>query len=112
MVLLGFDADAAGGYNTTDPAMSGDQLATLVARHKARYLLIAGPYASRGGNGATIAARLVCPEIPGVIWAAGTPGGGSFLLDCAGKSDALRHPVQSAETFIRKYHVKYRLFPL
>jgi 4-amino-4-deoxy-L-arabinose transferase-like glycosyltransferase len=112
LILLGLRATAAGGYNTTDPAMSGGELATLVAHHKARYVLIAGPYASRGGNGATVAARLVCPEIPGVIWAAGTPGGGSFLLDCAGKAHGLRHPVATARAFMRRYHVKYKLFPL
>jgi 4-amino-4-deoxy-L-arabinose transferase-like glycosyltransferase len=111
-ILLGLRASALGGYNTTDPTMTGDQLATLVAHHAARYVMIAGPYASRGGNGATIAARLVCPEVPGVVWAAGTPGGGSFLVDCKGKARELRHPAATARAFIRRYHVKYKLFPL
>jgi hypothetical protein len=71
--------------------------------------MIAGPYASRGGNGASTAARLVCPEIPGIVWAAGTPGGGSYLLDCAGKAAALRHPYRSAVAFKRRYHVHYAL---
>jgi 4-amino-4-deoxy-L-arabinose transferase-like glycosyltransferase len=108
--LLGLSASAVGGYNTTDPAMSGPQLATLVSAHKARYVLIAGPYASRGGNGASAAARLVCPEIPGLIWSGGASyGGGSFLLDCAGKSRELRDPYRSARAFIRAHHVHYAL---
>ena len=102
LILLGLRASAVGGYNTTDPAMSGGQLANLVAAHKARYLLIAGPYASRGGNGASTAARLVCPEVIGRIWAAGTNGAGSYLVDCAGKQNALRHPFRSARRFIRR----------
>ncbi|HEY1777146.1 MAG TPA: glycosyltransferase family 39 protein [Solirubrobacteraceae bacterium] len=102
LILLGLRATAVGGYNTTDPAMSGTQLATLVTEHKARYFLIAGPYASRGGNGASTAARLVCPEVVGRIWAAGTNGGGSYLVDCAGKQKALLHPYASARAFIRR----------
>jgi 4-amino-4-deoxy-L-arabinose transferase-like glycosyltransferase len=110
LILLGVSASAAGGYNTTDPAMSGPQLAALVGAHKARYVLIDGPYASRGGNGALTAARLVCPEIPGLIWSAGASyGGGSFLLDCAGKSRQLREPYRSARAFIRAHHVHYVL---
>ena len=110
LILLGLSASAVGGYNTTDPAMNGAQLATLVSAHKARYVLIAGPYATRGGNGASTAARLVCPEIPGLIWSGGASyGGGSFLLDCAGKSRRLRDPYRSARAFIRAHHVHYAL---
>jgi 4-amino-4-deoxy-L-arabinose transferase-like glycosyltransferase len=110
LILLGLAASAAGGYNTTDPAMNGSQLATLVSAHKARYVLIAGPYAARGGNGALTAARLVCPEIPGLIWSGGASyGGGSFLLDCAGKARELRDPYASARAFIRAHHVHYAL---
>ena len=109
LILLGLHATAVGGYNTTDPAMSGSQLATLVAAHKARYLLISGPYASRGGNGASTAARLVCPEIPGQVWAAGTHGLGSLLVDCGGRAAALRHPYASARAFIARYHIHYKL---
>jgi hypothetical protein len=109
LILLGLNATAVGGYNTTDPAMSGSQLADLVAAHRARYLLIAGPYASRGGNAASTAARLVCPEIPGEIWAAGTHGLGSLLVDCAGRAAQLRHPYASARAFIARYHIHYKL---
>jgi hypothetical protein len=90
--------------------MSGAQLAALVSAHKARYVLIAGPYAARGGNGASTAARLVCPEIPGLIWSGGASyGSGSFLLDCAGKARQLREPYRSARAFIRAHHVRYTL---
>ncbi|HEX4035348.1 MAG TPA: glycosyltransferase family 39 protein [Solirubrobacteraceae bacterium] len=109
LILLGLHATAVGGYNTTDPAMSGSQLADLVAAHRARYLLIAGPYASRGGNAASTAARLVCPEIPGEIWAAGTHGLGSLLVDCSGRAAQLRHPYASARAFIARYHIRYKL---
>jgi len=106
LILLGLRATAVGGYNTTDPAMGGQQLATLVAQHKARYFLIAGPYASRGGNGASTAARLVCPEVAGRIWAPGTNGNGSYLVDCAGQAKQLRHPY----AFARAFEAKYRTF--
>ena len=95
--------------------MSGSQLATLVSQHKARYLLIAGPYASRGGNKASTAARLVCPEVIGRIWAAGTNGGGSYLVDCAGKQTELLHPFRSARAFIRRaraHGYRHGLYPV
>jgi 4-amino-4-deoxy-L-arabinose transferase-like glycosyltransferase len=111
LILLGLRASAVGGYNTTDPAMSGRQLATLVAAHKARYFLIAGPYASRGGNGASTAARLVCPEVAGRIWAADTNGNGSYLVDCAGQAQKLRHPYASARVFEERYRTFFAAHP-
>jgi 4-amino-4-deoxy-L-arabinose transferase-like glycosyltransferase len=110
LILLGLPASAVGGYNTTDPVLDGPQLAALVSAHKARYILIGGPYATRGGNAASAAARLVCPEIPGLIWSDGASDGvGSFLLDCAGKARELRDPDASARAFIRAHHVHYAL---
>jgi 4-amino-4-deoxy-L-arabinose transferase-like glycosyltransferase len=110
LILMGLRADAEGGYNTTDPALSGDQLAALVAAGKARYLLVAGPYASRGGNGASAAARLVCPEIPAVIWSDGISNGlGSYLVDCRGLARELRHPYRYARQFIARHEASYRL---
>ncbi len=103
LILLGLRASAEGGYNTTDPALSRDRLATLVADHKARYVLIAGIYATRGGNAASTAARLVCPEVPARIWAAGTDGYGSYLVDCHGKAAELRHPYATARAFLRAH---------
>jgi 4-amino-4-deoxy-L-arabinose transferase-like glycosyltransferase len=110
-ILLGLRAGAEGGYNTTDPALSATRLANLVSQRKARYLLIAGPYANRGGNSAATAARLVCPEIPQIVWSAGSSGGGAggYLLDCAGKAAELRHPYATARAYIRKYKVHYVL---
>jgi len=112
-ILLGLQASAVGGYNTTDPAMSADQLATLVTEHRARYMLIDGPYASRGGNGASSAARLVCPAVPAQYWAQNTPDYayyGSYLVDCAGRSAQLRHPYRFARAFLRSHpNVHYAL---
>jgi 4-amino-4-deoxy-L-arabinose transferase-like glycosyltransferase len=111
LILLGLQAAAEGGYNTTDPALSGQQLAGLVSERRARYLLIGGPYANRGGNSAATAARLVCPEIPQIVWSAGSSAGGAggFLVDCAGRAAELRHPYATARAFIRKYKVHYVL---
>lgn len=110
LILLGLRAAAAGGYNTTDPALSSDQLATLVSEQRARYFLLAGPYASRGGNGGSTAARLVCPEIPAVIWSYGISNGlGSYLVDCVGKANELRHPYRYARAFIVRHEAKYPL---
>ena len=108
--LLGLTASPIGGYNTTDPTLNGPQLAALVAAHKARYVLIAGPYATRGGNAALTAARLVCPEVPGLIWSTGiTYGGGAYLLDCAGKSRELLQPYRTARAYIAAHHLHYAL---
>jgi hypothetical protein len=102
LILLGLGADASGGYNTTDPAISAGQLATLVAEHRARYVYVGGPYDTRGGNAASNAARLVCPEIPQAVWDNGDSIGGSFLVDCAGRARLLRHPYRYARSFIPK----------
>ena len=108
--LLGLTASPVGGYNTTDPTLNGPQLAALVAAHKARYVLIAGPYASRGGNSALTAARLVCPEVPGLIWSNGiTYGGGAYLVDCAGRARELLDPYGTARAYIAAHHLHYRL---
>jgi 4-amino-4-deoxy-L-arabinose transferase-like glycosyltransferase len=62
-ILLGLPAGALAGYGGTDPALSGPGLARLVARGEARHVLLGGPYAGRGGNGATRAVQLACREI-------------------------------------------------
>jgi hypothetical protein len=72
--------------------------------------MIGGPYASRGGNSANTAARLVCPEIPQILWAPDSPSYGAFLVDCAGRAGALRDPVQTARRFLRAHpNVHYGL---
>jgi len=107
-ILLGLNADAEGGYNTTDPAMSAATLANLVATGRARYFYVGGPYDARGGNSASNAARLVCPEVPEYLWwgAFGGPYDSSWLVDCHGRAGALRHPYRSARAFIA-HHPKH-----
>jgi 4-amino-4-deoxy-L-arabinose transferase-like glycosyltransferase len=115
LILLGLRASAIGGYGASDPSLSAAGLADLVASGQARYLLVGGPYASRGGNAATTAARLVCPEIPQVYWGAGTdqgttPGTGSYLVDCRGFASELRHPYLTARAFLRAHpRIRYSL---
>jgi 4-amino-4-deoxy-L-arabinose transferase-like glycosyltransferase len=110
LILLGLAASAEGGYNTTDPALTGDQLATLVAEGRARYMLVSGIYSTRGGNGASTAARLVCPEVPASAWAGGITSTGNYLVDCRGKAKELRHPYRSAREFLRTHpRVHYAL---
>ena len=103
LILLGLASSAEGGYGASDPALSNTALAALVAAGKARYLMIGGPYATRGGNSANNAARLVCPEIPQILWALDSPPYGAFLVDCAGRADALRHPTETARRFLRAH---------
>jgi hypothetical protein len=104
LILLGVSAAAMGGYNTTDRALSGDGLARLVAGHEARYVLVGGPYYDRGGNAASNAARLVCPQIPQSIWYPTDPQQGVLhLLDCAGRAAALRHPYAVARAYLRTH---------
>jgi 4-amino-4-deoxy-L-arabinose transferase-like glycosyltransferase len=110
LILLGVSASSEGGYNTTDPALSGDQLATLVSKGEARYLMVSGIYSNRGGNGASTAARLVCPEIPTSVWAGGITSTGDYVVDCRGKAAELRHPIATARAFLRAHHrVHYAL---
>lgn len=67
-ILLGYRAGALGGYSGTDPAVDGPQLARMVADHEARYVVLGGAYASRGGNAATHAIIKACREIPNEVW--------------------------------------------
>ena len=103
LILLGFASSAEGGYGAGDPALSNTALAALVAAGKARYLMIGGPYATRGGNSANTAARLVCPEIPQILWAPDSPSYGALLVDCAGRAGALRQPYETARSFLRAH---------
>jgi 4-amino-4-deoxy-L-arabinose transferase-like glycosyltransferase len=103
LILLGLNADAEGGYNTTDPAMTAARLADLVAAGTARYFYIGGPYDERGGNSASTAARLVCPEVPQYVWAAHAKFSGSWLVDCRGRARELRAPYRFARAFAAKH---------
>jgi 4-amino-4-deoxy-L-arabinose transferase-like glycosyltransferase len=112
LILLGLAASAEGGYGASDPALSNARLAELVASGSARYVMIDGPYASRGGNSAITAARLACPEVPEFVWAPpGSPSlQDSFLVDCAGRTAQLRHPYQFAREYLRAHpSVHYKL---
>jgi 4-amino-4-deoxy-L-arabinose transferase-like glycosyltransferase len=109
LILLGLHASSEGGYGSSDEAMSNDQLATLVAAGKARYVLLDGPFALRAGNSAVTAARVVCTEIPEIIWG-GPTGSPSLLVDCAHKAAELRHPYRAAVAFLRAHpKVHYEL---
>jgi 4-amino-4-deoxy-L-arabinose transferase-like glycosyltransferase len=104
LILMGLSAAAMGGYNTTDPALSADGLAALVARHEARYVLVGGPYYDRGGNAASNAARLVCPQIPQSVWYPADPTQGVLhLLDCKGRAADLRRPYAVARAYLRTH---------
>jgi 4-amino-4-deoxy-L-arabinose transferase-like glycosyltransferase len=89
-MLLGLDTGALAGYSGTDPAIDGPGLARLIARHEARYVLLGGEFASRGGNAATAAVLRACPLVPPSRW--GGPEVSPFglaLFDCAGRESAL-----------------------
>ena len=60
MILLGHDAGAMGGYSGNDPALNGAGLARLVAGGEARYVVLGGAYAERGGNAASNAVIESC----------------------------------------------------
>jgi 4-amino-4-deoxy-L-arabinose transferase-like glycosyltransferase len=91
LILLGLRAGAMGGYSGTDPALDGPDLARLVARHQARYVLLGGAYASRGGNLATKAVLRSCRQVPPSAWH-GPPPATVFtpvLFDCTGRERQL-----------------------
>jgi 4-amino-4-deoxy-L-arabinose transferase-like glycosyltransferase len=91
LILMGVHAGAIGGYSGTDPALDGQQLAHIVARSEARYVLLGGAYASRGGNLATKAVLRSCRLVPAGAWH-GPPPATVFtltLFDCAGREARL-----------------------
>jgi 4-amino-4-deoxy-L-arabinose transferase-like glycosyltransferase len=90
LILMGSPAGGMAGYSGTDPALSGPGLARLVARGEARYVLLGGAYASRGGNLATRATLRACPQVPHEAWRGPRPGPTTLVLfDCAGRERAL-----------------------
>jgi 4-amino-4-deoxy-L-arabinose transferase-like glycosyltransferase len=91
LILLGVHAGAMGGYGGTDPALDGAQLARLVARREARYVLLGGLYASRGGNLATKAVLSACKLVPAPAWHGLAPATVETLtlFDCAGRERQL-----------------------
>jgi 4-amino-4-deoxy-L-arabinose transferase-like glycosyltransferase len=90
-ILLGHDLGAMGGYSGSDPALDGPSLARLVASGEARYVVLGGAYASRGGNAASTAVIKACEVVPGAAWQPPPVDRNALLLyDCAGRARALR----------------------
>jgi 4-amino-4-deoxy-L-arabinose transferase-like glycosyltransferase len=90
MWLLGLPVGAMAGYSGTDPALDGPALAELIARGEARYVVLGGAYASRGGNLATKAVLRSCPQVPPAAWHGPIPSPYELVLfDCAGRERAL-----------------------
>jgi len=92
LILQGLRAGSLAGYSGTDPAMSGAELARLVSRHQARYVVLGGAYAERGGNEATKAVLRACRFVPPHVWH-GPPPQSVYtlvLFDCAGRERQLR----------------------
>jgi 4-amino-4-deoxy-L-arabinose transferase-like glycosyltransferase len=97
LILLGMRAGALGGYGGGDPALDGPQLARLVERGEARYVVLGGAYASRGGNLATKAVLRSCRLVPYPSWH-GPPPATVFtfaLFDCAGREAQLSRDATS-----------------
>ncbi len=92
LTLLGYRAGSVGGYSGTDPALDGPDLARLVARREARYVVLGGAYSSRGGNRATQAVVRACREVPNVTWLHFRRWSiySLVLYDCAGDERGLR----------------------
>jgi 4-amino-4-deoxy-L-arabinose transferase-like glycosyltransferase len=91
LILLGVHAGALGGYSGSDPILNGPQLARLVSRREARYVLLGGAYASRGGNLASKAVLRACKIVPAPAWH-GPPPATVYtlvLFDCAGRERQL-----------------------
>jgi 4-amino-4-deoxy-L-arabinose transferase-like glycosyltransferase len=90
MILLGHAAGAMGGYSGYDPALDGAGLARLVRRGEARYVVLGGAYAERGGNAASTAALRACEVVPGAAWQPPPVNPNALLLfDCKHHEAAL-----------------------
>ena len=103
MILLGYKAAAFGGYGTQTPALTPKQLASLVTRGEARFILMGGAYTWRGGNAASSAVKAACAIVPPARWRPptyiGTPahpiawypvsGQNYALYDCKGHTKQL-----------------------
>jgi 4-amino-4-deoxy-L-arabinose transferase-like glycosyltransferase len=90
VILLGSHAAALGGYGGSDPVLNGPSLAKLIALGEARYVVLGGAYADRGGNRATAAVLRACPQVSAAAWHGPVPGPRTLVLfDCAGREAAL-----------------------
>ena len=97
LILLGMRAGALGGYSGGDPVLDGPQLARLVKRGEARYVVLGGTYASRGGNLATKAVLRSCRLVPHTSWHGPAPATvfTFALFDCAGREAQLSRDATS-----------------
>lgn len=87
LILLGAKAAALAGYSGDDPAVSAKRFARMVASGEARYVVLGGPYASRGGNGALRATLAACRMLPASAWGGIRTSQYSLMLfDCAGRA--------------------------
>jgi 4-amino-4-deoxy-L-arabinose transferase-like glycosyltransferase len=90
-ILLGLPAGALAGYSGADPALDGRGLARFVARREARYVVLGGAFATRGGNKATAAVLRACHQLPFSAWHdPNVSPAGLVLFDCAGHEAGLR----------------------
>jgi len=90
MILLGYTAGAMGGYSGYDPALNGAGLARLVRRGEARYAVLGGAYAERGGNEGSTAVLRACTVIPARAWQPRPVNPNALLLfDCKGREREL-----------------------
>ncbi|HET7197062.1 MAG TPA: hypothetical protein VFI86_00225, partial [Burkholderiales bacterium] len=100
MMMMGLPAGALAGYSGTDPALDGPGLARLVEKGEARYVLLGGAYALRGGNRATVAVLQACRQLKLSEWHSPSRyTGGITLFDCGGDAHALASakPLSRAE---------------
>jgi 4-amino-4-deoxy-L-arabinose transferase-like glycosyltransferase len=89
-ILLGLNAGAIAGYSGTDPVLDGPGLARMVAARQARYVVLGGEFASRGGNRATAAVLRACQIVAPRLWHGPEISPyGLALFDCAGRERAL-----------------------
>ena len=89
-ILLGLNAGAIAGYSGTDPVLDGPGLARMVAARQARYVVLGGEFASRGGNRATAAVLQACQIVAPRLWHGPEISPyGLALFDCAGRERAL-----------------------
>ena len=97
-ILFGMRAGAIAGYSGTDPVLTGPGLARLVARDEARYVVLGGAYASRGGDLATRAVLRACRHVPARAWHGPVPTSiyTLVLFDCAGRERQLSEARRTA----------------
>jgi 4-amino-4-deoxy-L-arabinose transferase-like glycosyltransferase len=103
LILAGERVSALAGYNGSDPALSPQALAQLIATGQARYIELGGAFSGRGGNATVTAIRRLCGLVPPGRWGGPTHGLGSRSAN--GRVIAPK-PVGFIETGIAVYDCK------